>query len=146
VITDQVATAPCTDPIQQSHQEGIARELVLRDVKERRRENASALDLVDLKRVTAVHVVNSEYHWQRHVIGAAELNPHCLSGERTEIEWSSQDVHSRRGAILIGFAQKSNRMTFLACDSRRKHKAWGASPRFKYKKNRSDPATAGESL
>ena len=47
------------------------------------------------------HVVNSEYSWQRDVVGAAELNPHGLSGERTEIEWSSENVHSRRAAILI---------------------------------------------
>ena len=47
------------------------------------------------------HVVNSEYSWQRDVVGAAELNPHSLSGERTEIERSSQNVHSRRAAILI---------------------------------------------
>ena len=47
------------------------------------------------------HVVNSEARWQRDVVGATELNPHCLSGERAEIERSSQDVHSRRAAILI---------------------------------------------
>ena len=47
------------------------------------------------------HVVNSEVRWQRDVVRAAELNPHCLSSERAEIEWSCQDVHSRRAAVLI---------------------------------------------
>lgn len=32
------------------------------------------------------HVVNSEYRWQRDVVRVADLNPHCLPRERTEIE------------------------------------------------------------
>ena len=47
------------------------------------------------------HVVNSEARWQRDVVGAAELDPHRLPGERTEIKRSSQNVRSRRAAILI---------------------------------------------
>src|SRR6185503_108951 len=47
------------------------------------------------------HVVNSEYRWQRDVVRAAELDTHCLPRERAEIEWSSQNIHSRRAAVLI---------------------------------------------
>ena len=65
--------------------------------------NASALDLRPIKNRALLqrHVVNSEDRWQRDVVRAAELNPNCLSGERTEIERPSQDVHSSRAAVLI---------------------------------------------
>lgn len=48
-----------------------------------------------------LHVVNSEARRQRDVVRAAELYPHCLPGEGTEVERSSQYVHSRRPAVLI---------------------------------------------
>ena len=48
-----------------------------------------------------LHVVDSEARRQRDIICAAELDPHCLPGEGTEIERSSQNVHSSRTAILI---------------------------------------------
>src|SRR5215207_6409626 len=39
-----------------------------------------------------------------------------------------------------GFAQQiESNDVFSACDSRRKHKAWGASPRFKYQKRGRSP-------
>ena len=64
-------------------------------------ENASALGSSIETRLLQRHVVNSEYCRQRDVVRATELNPHCLAGERAEIERSSQNVHSRRPTILI---------------------------------------------